>query len=383
MQNCWGIDSDHTDWFMTIGDAPKLYSNCFQVASTGAYAYSTNNKFQMCGDVNVANGGFHGAGQGGPETLDIDDFISVNPRSLAGAIRRTFYSNSRSIMTITGHTIKNGDYSQFDYLSFFNTSGQFIISNALYDLPNINAAVTDLINSWGYGSTEIDNFSAQGVTIDISDTDTNRNDQDSTPANGLKYPIRQEEGSYLRANNLGADNLDFCIGKQGCYTDDTDAETVTTIPVLPKKMERVAMEAWGETDWTGPNLLTGVGGSDTLEGDFGVADGTDSPSDYILASLGEPVFPLCVNSVSTAATTARISWKHPYPKHYDNIVTYEVFYKNVTDSGAWTLFGSVTREKNVLIVTGLTATKLYNFYVRSTYADGRSSGKSYETSIQL
>jgi len=381
VQNSWVVDSNESKWVFTASHSVTM---AFQIASTGADTYPTNNKFQRCGAVDVFNGGFHSWGSEDLTLLTVEDFaqINVNAKTLTGG-DGAFDGNGKCV--IRGHTIWDGDYNTFTGSHLMNSKGTIDIQNALYDFISTGVAQSRLVNTWGSGtSVIIDNISIPGFTDTVSSpAPTNRNDIAATAANGAMYPIRLEDNSALKNASLGADNLDYCIGKQGTYLGDPDSETVTTTPALPFQMEKTAMESWRNTSWTGPNVDTGLGGSATLSGNFGVADVDDSPSYNILASMGNPVFPLRFSAIPDTATSASCHWEHPAKKYHDQIVAYDVLYQNVTDSGALTYFASVDRLTNEKNVTGLTAGKLYRFFVRSRYVDGRLSGVSYKSEVQL
>ncbi len=382
IQNSWVVDSADSKWVFT---APHGITQAFQIASTGASSYPVNNKLQRCGTVNVFNGGFHSWGDEDLTLLTVEDFAQIKTVALTqSGVDGFFDGNGKCI--IRGHTAIGADFSTFTGSHLLNSKGTIDIKNALYEFISTGVAQSKLVNSWGSGTTTpIDNFSMPGFDGVIADdpAPTNRNDILPTPANGAMYPIRLEENSTLKTNILGADNLDYCIGKQGTYLDDPDAEALTETPSLPFQMERTAMEFWRNTSWTGPNVETGLGGSDTLSGNHGVAAIDDSPSYNILASMGNPVFPLRFSAIYYDISVVSTHWEHPAKKYHDQIVAYDILYQNTTDAGAITYFGSVDRLTNELLVTGLTVGKLYRFYVLSRYVDGRLSGKSYKSEVQL
>jgi len=322
------------------------------------------------------------------DALVVEDFVSVN---------QTIQPHPTGVSLITARGPINGSRIGF-YNADLSNNGtsvavigerQIQLNNSIFDIKN--AGTDKFIDTWGGGAEDIgiiDVVSFAGFTNDIlslvaDGTVTNRNDLYVTAANGLMYPTRLEEGGVAESAGLGPTNIDKCIGRQGTQYGDPDHEMETQIPSLPIQMEEEAMEVWRGYTWTGPNQTVGLGGSATYSGDRGVAQIGDSPSYNILASMGHAVFPLNVGAVSATATSVRMSWDIPAANYHAVLIAFDIFYRNVTDSGAWVRFAGVDRLTNSLIIDGLTAAKDYEFYVKSRHVNGTLSGPSYKVSVSL
>ncbi len=383
VNNNWVLDS-LDDNFLKVFYTP-YNSMAFQVASTGALDYPLRNVFTRNGCIEVFNAGFHSTGNDQVTTdLTVIDFVAVDLAWTDSSGNNGVLYDARCHLTVEGHTIYNADLTNSFQGSLINNATLTTVSNALYDLKNYTDEY--LGTSWNNGGFQIDNYSVVdfgNVITVFPGTAANRNDIAATAANGCMYPIRLEDGSALKVAELGADDICFQQGRQGCFHGDAGATEQTTTPSLPMQMSDIVMEDWRTYTWTGPSINVGLGGSETLYGDRGIADIDDDPNYYILASMGNAVFPLRFSSLTVAATEVRVAWEIPANKYHILIKNFEVFTKNVTDAGDWVSAGPATRLQNSKSITGLTAGKLYEFHVKSTYLDGRVSGRSYVESEQL
>jgi len=390
--NTWAIDFPDYDNFPTALTAPSQ-TQAFQHASTGAFTHGEGNEYNGCGSINVCNGGFHSFPDSVPTPgMDIKNYAMIDTDIAPHNTGLVRLSSGRNQLNFDGGVVYDAviDYGT---VSCFTSIRQISIDNSIIKLSDGNDK--PLADATGgeevfYDNVSITGLNGQPLTALAADENVvDRVDNAPTPANGLKYPFRIEDGSTFETQGVGP-SAEFRIGKLGTFYDDADHKTVTTDPVFPYPFEDKWLYQMQNYQFTIPTeyaALTfpdAVGG--IIYGNYGIADGTEqSVSGYIITSLGGVHFPLNFGaSQVTAANSVRCSWSTPAGAYFDGILQYRVYVRNVTDAGTASVSAFVSRLNNDTTITGLTSGKTYEFYVTAVReSDGVESGPSYKSQVAI
>lgn len=339
--NCWVLDSQLSPVYTPNRGGNVYTTDAFQIASTGALAFSYDNHFLRCGAIKINTGFLHsaaaevGANEWGYTANDffgwdalMEDGGLSEHGIMTGYMSRLYNATIGKVRSATVNTTPSwivGGREKRIYNSIFH---DIDAGEPFYDhWANVGAECYEDNTSLGNfaGALRGPNAGAYPATL----IQTNIKNYIGSIANGLQYPGRFEPGPILSDGTLGARNTMKAIGVLGTFYGDADFTAEVGMNIFPLPGSDLIQKCMNEYYFY--NVASGM---PAFFGNTGLGATGEEVEYWVNTSIRPSTFPILVEAQQyvEGTTKVEISWM-PFPQSKTNSYLGFKIYRNGTQIG--------------------------------------------------